>query len=335
MVIKGGAIMKKIIIAFAALAAAFSLVSCNKEQIESTQPSTQKNNPSVEIIVNSIDGTIDDGITTKAAKTNWTEGDKINIWFDDLAAHKYGDSFPQYDEHFNPELVMTYDGSTWGSEFSSFFDASKLKANGRIRAIYESTNKLSDTFYYKYQKPGSSEIYDIYHTGAGTANHYMTPMIVSANVSYQYDSAEDKISANLSTWKFLTKVQVLVAGLKQHPSYYILDIVRNTQADGGFYRLMGFQLGTSGAIYPYDYTTSSYGPAGGTLTEEGMAFYFYDAVNPGEAQNYTFKIGMLMPPSNWTYGTATFENKVINTSDNKITCIKIDKSKFSNASLLK
>lgn len=126
-------------------------------------------------------------------------------------------SFPQYDEHFNPELVMTYNGSTWVSEFSSFFDSSKLKASGRIRAIYESTNKLSDTFYYRYQNPGSSEIYDIYH--------------------------------------------------------------------------------------------------------------------PGEAKTYTFRVGMFMPSGNgrgtWTYGTATFENKTINTSDNKITCIKIDKSKFS------
>lgn len=128
-------------------------------------------------------------------------------------------SFPQYDEHFNLELVMTYNGSTWVSEFSSFFDSSKLKANGRVRAIYESTNKLSDTFYYRYQNPGSSEIYDIYH--------------------------------------------------------------------------------------------------------------------PGEAKTYKFRIGIYVPGSNWSYGTATFEDKTINTSDNKITCIKIDKSKFSNAWQLK
>lgn len=328
--------MKKIIFAFAAFAAAFSLVSCNKEQIESAQPSAQKGNPTVEISVGNMDGTIDDGIITKAAKTDWTEGDKINIWFDDLAAHKYGDSFPQYDEHFNPELVMTYNGSTWVSEFSSFFDSSKLKGSGRIRAIYESTNKLSDTFYYKFQRPGSSEIYDIYHPGVAYTNYYMTPMIVSANVSYQYDSEENKISANLSTWKFLTKVQVLVAGLKQPNSYYLLNMVNEDGADGNFYRLMGFQLGTNGAIYPYDYTTSSYGTAGGTLTDEGMAFYFYDAVNPGEAKTYKFRIGIYVPGNkNWSYGTATFENKTINTSDNKITCIKIDKSKFSNAWQLK
>lgn len=43
--------MKKIIITFAALAAAISLVSCNKEQIADEQPSAQKGNPTVEISV--------------------------------------------------------------------------------------------------------------------------------------------------------------------------------------------------------------------------------------------------------------------------------------------
>ena len=69
--------MEKIYIFIAAAVAVFSIVSCSKEKIE--QPSAQKDNPSIEISVISIDGTIDDGITTKAAKTGWSAGDKINI----------------------------------------------------------------------------------------------------------------------------------------------------------------------------------------------------------------------------------------------------------------
>ena len=326
--------MKKIAIAFAALIAAFGISSCNKEQIESAQPSDQKNNPSVEITVNSIEGTIDDGITTKAAKTAWTEGDKINIWFD-LAAHKYGNSLPERDVHFNPELILTYNGSSWEPEFSTFFDSSKLNANGRIRVVYESTNDFNNTFYFKFQQPLSTDIYDRYYPRAAVANHYMTPMIVIANADYQYDSESDRISSNISGWEFLTKVQILVAGLSRTRSYYTLDAVQDGDADGAFYRLLGFQLSTNGALYPFDYNESSFGTSGGTLTAEGMAFYFYDTVTPGEAKTYKLRLGMFMPGSTWVYGEATFENKTINTSSNKITCIKIDKSKFTNASLLK
>ena len=62
--------MKKIIIAFAALAAAFSLVSCNKEQIETPQETIKFN----------ISVSSPAGADTKAVKTSWNEGDKIFIW---------------------------------------------------------------------------------------------------------------------------------------------------------------------------------------------------------------------------------------------------------------
>ena len=89
MVIMGGRIMKRIIIAFAAIAAAFSLVSCNKEQIEA--PSTELK---LNIKVANLDGSAD----TKAVKTGWVAGDKLNIWFDET-------------NYTNPDLVIKYDGS--------------------------------------------------------------------------------------------------------------------------------------------------------------------------------------------------------------------------------
>lgn len=324
--------MKKIFTILAAAVAAFCLASCSKEQTPDAQPSVQKTYPTVEISVDNIGGTIDDGVTTKAAKSAWLSGDKINIWFDE-PVQKYGGSFSSRDVHFSPELVLTFNGSSWEPEFSDFFDASKLKENGKAIAIYENSNNLTGTFYFRFEEPGSSMIYNRYHPAAAATNHYMTPMIVSANEAYHYDSEEDKIVADLSAWEFLTKVQVLVTGLKQHPSYYILDLRNEDGADGNFYRLLGFTLSSTGIVYPYDYNTYAFGTAGGTLTEEGMAFYFYDAVSPGESKTYKFRIGMLMPPNAWTYGEAKFENKTINTSSSKITCIKIDKSKFGNSSL--
>lgn len=316
--------MKKIHIFIAAAVAVFSIVSCSKEKIE--QPSAQKDNPSIEISVSSIDGTIDDGITTKAAKPGWSAGNKINIWFDS-AAHEYGDSFSDFDDHFNPELILTFNGSAWTPEFSDFFDSSKLKSSGTVRAIYESTNDFVNTFHFKSQISASPQIYDRYYPSVAAPEHHMVPMIVSANTSYLFDSGENKISSEISSWEFLTKVQVLITGLTKDKSYYYLDAVQEGGADGAFYRLKGFQLCTDGGIYPYEYD-HAYGTGGGTLSDDGMAFYFYDAVYPGVSKTYKFKLEVFVPGAGWSSNTATFENKTISTSNNKITCIKINKSEF-------
>lgn len=142
MVIMGGRIMKRIIIAFAAIAAAFSLVSCNKEQIEA--PSTELK---LNIKVANLDGSAD----TKAVKTAWVAGDKLNIWFDET-------------NYTNPDLVIKYDGSEWKKDATAsvsgkepaagFCEFGGVVDQGFIVGYWSSTPYESNNAFdlYNYQK---------------------------------------------------------------------------------------------------------------------------------------------------------------------------------------
>lgn len=331
--------MKRITIIIAAICAAYALASCTKEALSSEPSTVLKKLPTVDIRIGDITGVIDDGVTTKAAKTGWAVGDKVNIWFDQ-ASHKYGDEFPSRDEHFYPELIMTYNGSSWDSEFSSFFDPSKLKTNGPgwVRVLYESRNDIT-----KFSCTSSAYgvgLRDIFTPAVASANHYMTPMIVVASANYSYDAATERISASVTSWQFLTKIQVLVTGLAadkyKDESYYMMSLLDENAGGvapcGAFYRLQGFQLMSQvGGVDPYGYDTYTFGTGGGTKMEDGMAFYFYDTVNSGEQVNYTFRVSMFQPPRSWVNGSVTFENKTITTSPDKITCIRFDRTKLSNS----
>lgn len=68
-----------------------------------------------------------DGDDTKAVKTSWTAGDKINLWFDGATV--------------DPQVILTYDGSAWTGEQK---DASLvLGTSGKASALYEGHNDLS------------------------------------------------------------------------------------------------------------------------------------------------------------------------------------------------
>lgn len=68
-----------------------------------------------------------DGYDTKAVKTAWAAGDKINLWFDGAVE--------------NPQVVLTYDGASWTAEQK---DASlELGSSGNASALYEGHNDLS------------------------------------------------------------------------------------------------------------------------------------------------------------------------------------------------
>lgn len=328
-------IMKKLFY-LAAVAAAFIFASCTKAEPESAVE-TVKKYPTIDIAVGNFEGKVDDGVTTRAVKTGWVAGDKINIWFDG-GTYKYGTDFPSKDEHFYPELIMTYNGSTWDYEFSSFFDKTLLKTatSGKLRAVFESRNDIRKTFYQP-SKTAGELLYANYTTLISYANYYTTPMIVYAYSSYTYDSDADKISASVSSWQFMTKIQVYITGLTKDESYYTLvceDDKDNPDANGRFSRIQGIRLASDGVVYPYG-ENASFGVGGGTMGADGMAFYFSDAVSPGVAKNYKFRLGYFMGGKQWAYGYAQFDNKVITTSPTTLKCIKIDKSQFSNSSLIK
>ena len=121
--------MKKIIYLIAA-AAAFFAASCSK--IETTEREQVSGEIKLNIKVADITGDTD----TKAAKKGWASGDKINIWFDDW-------NFTDPVENHTPDMVITYDGSAWkvSSQVSGL--SNRLKANGKLTALFEGFNDLS------------------------------------------------------------------------------------------------------------------------------------------------------------------------------------------------
>lgn len=65
--------MKKIIIALAAVAAAFCLASCSKEPLAEQ--------PAADIKLDIRVAGFDESPATRAVKTSWVNGDKIIMWF--------------------------------------------------------------------------------------------------------------------------------------------------------------------------------------------------------------------------------------------------------------
>ena len=166
--------MKKIIIAFAALAAAFSLVSCNKEQIETASTDLKLN-----IKVANLDGSVD----TKAVKTGWESGDKINIWYEGNAQR-------------DPDLVIKYDGSEWKKDESATVSGNKPAASGSIFYAYEGGNDLSK------------------YTGSG--NTYYGINLIYGDNYYKhtpYTYTDGTFSTNIENWTPATEFQVVVTGI--------------------------------------------------------------------------------------------------------------------------
>lgn len=181
--------MKKIIIAFAALVAAFSLVSCNKEQIETP----------LETIKFNISVSSPTGADTKAVKTSWNEGDKIFIWFDSSVAT-------------NPNLTITFNGSVWEAGELASGVSEKLQAEGTMKYSYLSTNTWNTSNHTDF---GSFHIFTFFNSNhSGDVAYYSTPLVLCSNIKGQaaptYTFADNTLTLSLECWKFLTNTQVTV-----------------------------------------------------------------------------------------------------------------------------
>lgn len=279
--------MKKIIIALAALAAAFGLVSCNKEQIE--------NNISNEIKVN-INVSEISSAATKAAKTGWEVGDKLNIWFDET-------------NYANPDLVIKYDGSEWKKDATATVSGKEPAASGNLIVLFEGYNDWS-----KYTH-SSATLYSKTEKFAGTQNGYVytQPLAYTNDNVIAYTYASGTLAANLDSWKSLTKIQVVVTGLDtSKASDYALKV-------NNVYRCLVRFNSTSLAI-----ESETYGkPTMGVANEDGVAFCFADPTS--SLTNWTFT---LLDLDTMTSKSYTVSGKSFDTGTSKVAAIKIDASKF-------
>lgn len=282
--------MKKIFAILAAAVAAFSLVSCNKEQIE-----VPSNDLRLNIKVADLDGSAD----TKAVKAGWTSGDKLNIWFDET-------------NYANPDLVIKYDGSEWKKDASATVSGKAPAASGQLIILYEGNNdwnKYTHTSQYLYPRTEA-------FAGAVNGYTYAQHMAYSNYDAIAYTYESNTLSANLNSWKCLTKIQVVISGLdSSKASRYAL---KEQNMSRGIVYFSAASITTS--------MTTMKGCTLGVPNEDGVAFYFTGSHYDPSSRTFT-----LLDLDTMQEATYAVTGKSLNTSTSKIACVKIAASKFYGA----
>ena len=250
--------MKKIYILLAS-AAALLAASCNK--IEAPIQDGSSSDIKLNLTVSGFGGS-----DTKAAKTGWVSGDKINIWFDDW-------NYSEKVDNPVPDMIISYDGSAWA--ISSQVEGLSERLNnpgGRLTAVYEGFNDLSkyDCRWYNNMEwfhPANRYITD----AEGTAYHN-SMVVYKVYNSYSYDGTT--LTANLDEWSFATQFKVLIKGstLSADESYLqVKKAGKDEYAD-----CKGAIVVNTNSNYPTisDGSSNYNGFAGGVQEADGIAFYY-------------------------------------------------------------
>ncbi len=262
--------MKKTIIAIMAVGAALAAVSCNKTEICTVQES-QKQDLILDLNIPSLGSEAD----TKAAKTAWAAGDKLNVWFDDWNP---GTNTP------DPDLIITFDGTKWTAgalKMSAASDgtARSLKASGKMTVVYEGYNDLSN-YTAKYErnlqwfhpKRIAVNVDDIYSSS-----------LVAYKTSVDYAYADNKLTATISDFDFYTQLKVLVKtedeSIKDKASDYALEVSYTDPTDATntrYAETKGALVINPGSSYPDVLTGAAnyHGRQAGVKESDGIAFYY-------------------------------------------------------------
>lgn len=310
-------IMKKTSILLAAAAILAAAVSCNKEQNVIEEPAAPTN-----IQVNI---TVSDMMpATKAIKSGWTSGDKINIWFDGA-------------QTVTPHLIITYDGSKWvpGTINPTAEAALKTDDTGTFRYLFEATNNLA-----AYDKPFTWQF--AFPSGKINSQDYYSPVMAvgspRGDVKYDYDGTT--LTLNLSGWMYITNTQIVVTGLSGNPEDWCLKMKTGTYS---WYSIQDLRnLGSEDHI-SFGYSDSH--ASRGTANADGVAFYFrsitneiYNVSSVSSYADHTFTLYnatesyqfvKTATPITSAYYTAHSGAGAADVIDHTFTAIKIPFSKFS------
>ena len=242
---------------------------------------------------------------TKAAKKDWSNGDKLNVWFDGNGS-----------EQTIPDLVLTYNGSQWVAGALRSGVQANLKASGKVTLVYEGYNNLGSD-HYKYEWYLHSEWFKPYFTFTNGGDTYASPLVAFAE-KQTYSYISNTVTANISGWKFWTCFKVLVlndnSGMTLGANYYSLQVkdASNTYA----------RPQNAWAIYPTSngaevkYSDSADGWVCGVPEESNVAFYYHSFSTSNEKVTFTLRCGDGSSPTSKTFTTAT--NKTINATNNNM-----------------
>ena len=184
--------MKKVLFMIAAVICA-ALTSCSNDEFNEQGKKSNQN-----IKFNIDVASITSG--TRAIKQGWTEGDKLNIWFNNNTQQ-------------TPDLVLTYEAGEWETgDLRDGIDESYFTDSCDILAYYEACNDLSE---YKYNDGQFSRT--VTHGGTG---YSQIPMYVYGYAKYGFDKYT--VSATIKDWLYDADMQVVVTGLTGDAGKYTL-----------------------------------------------------------------------------------------------------------------
>ena len=185
--------MRKTFIAMLALVAAM-MVSCEKESAV---------RDGKEIIFNFSVATLPgEGVPTRAVKSGWASGDKINIWFDE-----------NYEK--TPDLVLTYDGSAWNA--GDLRTGCELKASGTLSALFEGYNDLSKYGLSKYDGFLKFGLETKTETNEGAS---LINMVAYVN-KLSYTFADNTLTSTIDGWFVMPQMQVVITGLPEGKAWWL------------------------------------------------------------------------------------------------------------------
>ena len=258
---------------------------------------------------------------TKAVKNGWAVGDKLNLWFDDW-------NYTEQENKPIPDLVITYDGKKWTA--GALASGRSLKPNGKFSVLYEGFNKLSE---YKTHFSRGSQWFTPHSEGYGGDNVHFKPLVFECEaIDYNYNNADNKLSATISSWQTPTALKVLVKGLNpEEAKNYILQTANVTTPGTEKYPSCfgAITVRASNSCPTFGNGSSNYkGYMGGVPDAEGVAFY-YNGYNFNNA-NIEFRLFEKNASGKFEKtATAKFTGKTLVVNDDKKTIgVAIDISKF-------
>lgn len=295
--VKEDGIMKRSILVLAITVFTVAL-SCNKAEVP-----IKESKVAVNISVGELEP------STKAVKTGWSNGDIINIWFDNRCS-------------LTPDLTLTYNGTTWAASEMSSTVVEALKPSGAIKGFWEATNSSASSgwgprnngheFYY-------DGAYSNYNTGNGVKG-YLT--IGFSEISYTF--TEDVLTANLDSFYYLSNLQVVVSG-NDVPSgdYYLYSDQINC-----LYRLDIYNTSYMRSNITFDSWKGSEGHIAGISNTDGLAFVGrLRAANDGTSANY--EIFLKNRTTGKLYKTTKESTTLSSSGSTKLCAVKIPFSKFT------
>ena len=262
-------------ILIASFAAMLSFSSCQKTPIKETA-STE--GIKINIHVAGIGGSPE----TRAAKTSWVAGDKLNLWFDDW-------NYNEQKENHTPDLILTYNGSSWKG--GALAEGRSLKSNGKFLVVYEGYNDLSK-YTYSWYRNAEWFIPPFFYDAYDYKGCYQNPLtLFKREVPYSF--SDNILTASINDWRFNTRFKVLIknddGNMTGAANDYILqihNIIKNTYAD-----CYGAFIIKPGETCPVSAVGSSnnFGMVVGVQEPDGIAFY-YSYLSADSSDNIKFTL---------------------------------------------